>query len=133
VSVRTQLAEGLPLIQADRVQLRQVVLNLIINAVEAMSGDGEGSRELLISTGRDSLNGVLVSLQDSGPGLDPATLEHLFHSFYATKSGGMGMGLSICRSIVEQHGGRIWPSPKADPGATIQFTLPVEGSPQQAA
>jgi len=93
VSVRTQLAEGLPLIQADRVQLRQVVLNLIINAVEAMSGDGEGSRELLISTGRDSLNAVLVSLRDSGPGLDPATLEHLFHSFYANKSGGMGMGL----------------------------------------
>jgi PAS domain S-box-containing protein len=128
VSVRTQLAEGLPLIQADRVQLRQVVLNLIINAVEAMSGDGEGSRELLISTGRDSLNGVLVSLQDSGPGLDPATLEHLFHSFYATKSGGMGMGLSICRSIVEAHGGRIWAGANEPRGAVFQFSLPLERS-----
>ena len=128
VSVRTQLAEGLPLIQADRVQLRQVVLNLIINAVEAMSGDGEGSRELLISTGRDSLNAVLVSLRDSGPGLDPATLEHLFHSFYANKSGGMGMGLSICRSIVEAHGGRIWAGANEPRGAVFQFSLPLERS-----
>jgi len=128
VSVRTQLAEGLPLIQADRVQLRQVVLNLIINAVEAMSGDGEGSRELLISTGRDSLNGVLVSLRDSGPGLDPATLEQLFHSFYAVKSGGMGMGLSICRSIIEAHGGRIWAGANEPRGAVFQFSIPPERS-----
>jgi PAS domain S-box-containing protein len=128
VSVRTQLAEGLPLIQADRVQLRQVVLNLIINAVEAMSGDGEGSRELLISTGRDSLDGVLVSLRDSGPGLDPATLEQLFHSFYAVKSGGMGMGLSICRSIIEAHGGRIWAGANEPRGAVFQFSIPPERS-----
>jgi len=126
VSVRTQLAEGLPLIQADRVQLQQVILNLMINAVEAMSGVGEGARELLISTGRDSLNGVLVSLRDSGPGLDPASLEHLFNSFYTTKSSGMGIGLSICRSIVEAHGGRIWAGANEPRGAVFQFTLPLE-------
>jgi PAS domain S-box-containing protein len=125
VSVRTQLAEGLPLILADRVQLRQVVLNLIINAVEAMSRVGQESRELLISTGSDGLNGVLVSLRDSGPGLDPASLKHLFNSFYATKSSGMGMGLSICRSIVEAHGGRIWASANDPRGAVFQFTLPL--------
>jgi PAS domain S-box-containing protein len=126
VSVRTQLAEGLPLVQADRVQLQQVILNLIINAVEAMSGVGEGSRELLISTGRDLLNGVLVSLRDSGPGLDPASLEHLFDAFYTTKSSGMGMGLSICRSIVEAHGGRIWAGANEPRGAVFQFSLPLE-------
>jgi C4-dicarboxylate-specific signal transduction histidine kinase len=126
VSVRTQLAEGLPLIQADRVQLQQVILNLIINAVEAMSGVGEGSRELLISTGRDGLNGVLVSLRDSGPGLDPTGLEHLFGSFYTSKSSGMGMGLSICRSIVEAHGGRIWAGVNEPRGAVFQFSLPLK-------
>jgi PAS domain S-box-containing protein len=126
VSVRTQLAEGLPLIQADRVQLQQVILNLIINAVEAMSGLGEGSRELVISTGRDASNGVLVSLRDSGPGLDPASLERLFDAFYTTKSGGLGMGLSICRSIIEAHWGRIWAGANEPRGAVFQFTLPVE-------
>lgn len=126
VSVRMQLAEGLPIIRADRVQLQQVVLNLIINAVEAMSGVGDGARELLISTGRDALNGVLVSLRDSGPGLDPASLEHLFDAFYTTKSSGMGMGLSICRSIVEAHGGRIWAGANEPWGAVFQFSLPLE-------
>ncbi len=105
VSVRTQLAEGLPLIQADRVQLQQVILNLIINAVEAISGASEGARELLISTGGDASNGVLVSLRDSGPGLDPASLERLFDAFYTTKSSGLGMGLSICRSIIRSARG----------------------------
>jgi signal transduction histidine kinase len=133
VSVQTQLADGLPLIHGDRVQLQQVILNLIVNAVEAMSGVSGGARELLISSGRDASGSVLVGLQDSGPGFSPEGFSHLFDAFYTTKSSGTGMGLSICRSIVEQHGGRIWPSPKADPGATIQFTLPVEGSPQQAA
>jgi len=126
VSVRTQLAEGLPLIQADRVQLQQVILNLIINAVEAMSGLGEGSRELVISTGRDASNGVLVSLRDSGPGLDPASLERLFDAFYTTKSSGLGMGLSICRSIIEAHGGRIWAGANEPRGAVFHFTLPLE-------
>src|SRR5712675_3156264 len=129
VSLQTQLAAGLPLIQGDRVQLQQVILNLIVNAVEAMSGVSEGSRELLIGTGKDS-SGVLVAVQDSGPGLNPKSFDRLFDAFYTTKPGGMGMGLSICRSIVEAHGGRIWASRTAGPGATVQFTLPVGESAQ---
>jgi signal transduction histidine kinase len=127
VSVQTQLAEGLPLIPGDRVQLQQVILNLIINAVEAMSGIRDGSRGLLIGTGKDASDRVLVAVQDSGPGLDPESCERLFDSFYTTKPGGMGMGLSICRSIVEAHGGRIWSTPNAGPGVTVQFTLPING------
>jgi NO-binding membrane sensor protein with MHYT domain len=125
VSVQTQLAEGLPLIQGDRVQLQQVILNLIINAVEAMNGVSEGSHELLIGTGKDASGGVLVTVQDSGPGLNPESFEHLFESFYTTKPSGTGMGLSICRSIVEAHGGRIWATPNAGPGITMQFALPI--------
>ncbi|MCC8953509.1 PAS domain S-box protein [Bradyrhizobium sp. Pear77] len=126
VSIATQLAEGLPVVHVDRVQLQQVVLNLIINAVEAMSCVGEGPRELLISTGIDASNGLLVSLQDSGPGMEPGSLEHLFDAFYTTKSSGMGMGLSICRSIVEAHGGRIWASANKPRGAVFQFCLPFD-------
>jgi PAS domain S-box-containing protein len=125
VSVQTQLTEGLPLIQGDRVQLQQVIINLIINALEAMSGVGKGSKTLLISTGQEGLGGVLVSVQDSGPGLDVEGLDRLFDAFYTTKPGGMGMGLSICRSIIEAHGGRIWALRNVGPGATFQFTLPV--------
>ncbi len=130
VSLQTQLAAGLPLIQGDRVQLQQVILNLIINAVEAMSGVSEGSRELLIGTGKDGSSAVLVAVQDSGPGLNPESVDRLFDAFHTTKPGGMGMGLSICRSIVEAHGGRIWASRTAGPGATVQFTLPVGESAQ---
>ncbi|MBR1246495.1 PAS domain S-box protein [Bradyrhizobium sp. AUGA SZCCT0169] len=126
VWVRTQLAEGLPLIQADRVQLQQVILNLIINAIEAMHGASERTRELLISTAADAPNGVLVSLRDTGPGLDPASLDHLFDAFYTTKSSGLGMGLSICRSIIEAQGGRIWADANKPCGAAFHFTLPLE-------
>ena len=125
VSVQTQLAEGLALIQADRVQLQQVIINLIINAIEAMSGVGNRSRPLLISTGREASGDVLVSVQDSGAGLDVESPDRLFDAFYTTKPDGMGMGLSICRSIIEAHGGRIWASRNAGPGATFQFTVPV--------
>jgi signal transduction histidine kinase len=125
VVVQTRLAEGLPLIQGDRVQLQQVLLNLILNAVEAMSGVSEGSRELRIGTGQDATGGVLVTVQDSGPGLHPESVDRLFDAFYTTKPGGMGMGLSICHSIVEAHGGQIWAARTAGPGATVQFTLPV--------
>ncbi|MGR4928044.1 MHYT domain-containing protein [Bradyrhizobium sp. CAR08] len=128
VSVQTQLAEGLPPIQGDRVQLQQVLLNLIINAVQAMSGVSEGSRGLLIGTGKDASGGVLVAVRDSGPGLKPESFGHLFDSFYTTKPGGMGMGLSICRSIVEAHGGRIWATPNAGPGITVHFTLPIQAT-----
>jgi C4-dicarboxylate-specific signal transduction histidine kinase len=125
VSLQTQLTAGLPLVQGDRAQLQQVIFNLIINAVEAMSGVSEGSRELLIGTRRDALSGVLVAVQDSGPGPNPESFDRLFDPFYTTKLGGMGMGLSICRSIVEAHGGRIWASRTARAGVTVQFTLPV--------
>jgi PAS domain S-box-containing protein len=125
VSVRTQLAEGLPVIRADRVQLQQVILNLIINAVEAMSGVGEGARELLISTGRDASNGVLISLRDSGPGLDPKSLDRLFEAFYTTKAQGMGLGLAISRSIIEAHGGRLRASANVPRGAVFRFTVPA--------
>ena len=129
VSVQTQLTEGLPLIQGDRVQLQQVIMNLIINAIEAMSGVGKGSKALLISTGQEGWGGVLVSVRDSGPGLAVEGLDRLFDAFYTTKPGGMGMGLSICRSIIEAHGGRIWALRNVGPGATFQFTLPVASVP----
>jgi signal transduction histidine kinase len=132
VSVQTQLANDLSLVRGDRVQLQQVILNLIINAVEAMSGVSEGSRDLLISSEKDAAGGVLVSVQDSGPGLPPDGFDRLFDAFYTTKTGGMGMGLSISRSIIEQHGGRIWASSGAHHGATIRFTLPIEGCAQEA-
>jgi C4-dicarboxylate-specific signal transduction histidine kinase len=125
VSVRAQLAEGLPLIRGDRVQLQQVILNLILNAVQAMSGVTERTGELLISTEREASGGVLVTVQDSGPGFTPESFDRVFDPFYTTKAEGMGMGLSICRSIVDAHGGRIWASRTAGPGATVQFTVPV--------
>jgi signal transduction histidine kinase len=125
VSLRTQLAAGLPHVHGDRVQLQQVILNVIVNAIEAMSGVSDGLRELLIGTRKDGLGEVIVAVQDSGPGLSRENLERLFDPFYTTKPSGMGMGLSICRSIVEAHGGHIWASPTAGQGATVQFTLPV--------
>ena len=99
-------------------------LNLILNAVEALSGVSEGARVLRIGTGQDASSGVLVTVQDSGPGLHPESVDRLFDAFYTTKPGGMGMGLSICRSIVEAHGGQIRAARTAGPGATVQFTLP---------
>ena len=125
VRVNTELAEDLPLIQGDRVQLQQLILNLIINAFQAMTGAGEGPRELLISSGKaeEDGRGVLVAVRDSGPGLALANIEHLFEAFYTTKPGGLGMGLSICRSIVEVHNGRLWASPNVPRGAVFQFTV----------
>ena len=125
VSLQSQLANGLPLVQGDRIQLQQVMLNLIVNAIEAMSSTSEGSRELLISTGKDGSDAVLVVVRDSGPGLDPEGLGRLFDALYTTKPGGMGMGLSICRSIIEAHGGRIWATANVPQGAVFQFILPV--------
>jgi len=125
VSVRTRLAEPLLPVQGDRVQLQQVVLNLILNAVEAMSSVEAGPRELLISTEQSQIGGVLVSVRDSGPGIDPDDLEDVFESFYTTKSSGTGMGLSICRSIIEAHGGRLWATACEPRGALFQFTIPA--------
>jgi signal transduction histidine kinase len=126
VSVETELADGLPLIQGDRVQLQQVILNLVINAVEGMGGIGEGPRELLISTGKAESGEVRVVVRDSGTGLDPAKLERLFEAFYTTKPGGLGMGLSICRSIIEAYGGRLWAEANVPRGASFQFTVPAQ-------
>ena len=125
VSVQTQLADDLPILQGDRVQLQQVILNLIINAVQAMSGVSEGTRELLISTGRAEPDGVFVAVRDSGPGLAPAVLERLFEPFYTTKPGGLGLGLSICQSIIEAHGGRLWATANVPRGAEFNFTVPA--------
>jgi len=125
VSVRTQLAEGLPPVQGDRVQLQQVVLNLIINAIEAMRDIGEKKRELLISS-RNEPDGVSVEVRDTGPGLSPETLSRLFEPFYTTKPEGMGMGLSICRSIIDAHGGRLWATRCEPQGALFQFMIPAD-------
>ncbi|WP_050422090.1 ATP-binding protein [Bradyrhizobium tropiciagri] len=123
VSVQTQLADGSFPVEGDRVQLQQVLLNLILNAAEAMGSVEEGPRELLISTEQDQ-TGVLVAVRDSGPGIDPAHLDRVFDAFYTTKSSGTGMGLSICRSIIRAHGGRLWAGANEPRGAVFQFTLP---------
>jgi PAS domain S-box-containing protein len=125
ISVQSHLEEGLPLIQGDRVQLQQVILNLIINAVEGLSSVSGGARGLVITTGKGEPAGVLVVVQDSGPGLSSPDLERIFEAFYTTKPGGLGMGLSICRSIIEAHGGRLWATAAQPQGATLQFTLPA--------
>jgi signal transduction histidine kinase len=114
----------LPLVRADQIQVQQVILNLITNAVEAMSGLYEGTRELCITTGQTSNGDVLVTVQDSGPGMDPQSSDHLFDAFYSTKPRGLGIGLSICRAIIEAHGGRLWVNLSEPHGATFQFTLP---------
>src|SRR5262249_20389616 len=124
VSVRTVLAEGLPPIQGDRVQLQQVILNLILNGIEAMTGIGEPSRDLLISS-RGNAEDVLVAVADTGPGLAAGALEKMFGAFYTTKPGGLGLGLSICRSIIEAHDGRLWATTNQPRGAVFQFTLPA--------
>jgi signal transduction histidine kinase len=126
VSVQTQLAEGLPLVRGDRAQLQQVILNLVVNAIEAMGGVSEGARELVVRTGTAASGGVLVMVRDTGPGLDPAQLERLFEAFYTTKQGGLGMGLSICRWIIEAHDGRLWAEANEPKGAVFQFILPQE-------
>jgi PAS domain S-box-containing protein len=145
VSLHTQLANDLPLILGDRIQLQQVMLNLLINGIEAMSGMGEGPRELWVSSQKvTAISGeseedtfeekalaeaewthVLIAVRDSGPGLDPKGLDRLFDAFYTTKPKGLGMGLAISRSIIEAHGGRLWAMAKAARGAVFQFALPI--------
>jgi PAS domain S-box-containing protein len=126
VSLQTQLAAGLSAVDGDRIQLQQVILNLILNAVEAMSGIEAGGRALRISSETDAAGGVLVTVRDTGPGLDPTGVNRLFEAFYTTKPDGMGMGLSISRSIIEAHGGRLWACANEPWGAAFQFTLPPE-------
>jgi PAS domain S-box-containing protein len=125
VSSRQELAKGLPLVLGDRIQLQQVILNLITNSVQAMSGANEGTRELQVGTRRAASGGVLVAVRDSGPGLPPVSFDRLFEAFYTTKPDGLGMGLSICRSIIEAHEGRLWATANVPRGAIFQFSLPA--------
>ena len=125
VTLRTQLAEELPTLMVDRVQLQQVVLNLLMNGIEAMSEVEGRPRELVVATQKDSVDNLHVAVQDSGVGLDPQYLDRMFDAFYTTKRDGMGMGLSISRSIIEAHSGRLWATANDGPGATLHFVLPV--------
>jgi C4-dicarboxylate-specific signal transduction histidine kinase len=125
VMVTMQLAKELPRILGDRVQLQQVILNLMMNAIEAMSEVKQGPRELLINTSQIESGGVLVAVSDSGLGLPPANSGRIFEAFYTSKPSGLGMGLSICRSIVEAHGGRLWAAPNKPRGAILCMTPPI--------
>jgi signal transduction histidine kinase len=127
VALQTELAGDLAPVAGDRVQLQQVVLNLIVNAVEAMDDMDQGSRALWISTTTHESNGALVAVRDSGPGLDAEAVDRLFEAFYTTKPNGMGMGLAICRSIIEAHGGRMWANANEPRGAIFQFTVSAQG------
>jgi C4-dicarboxylate-specific signal transduction histidine kinase len=124
VSVQMRLADEVPPVMADRVQLQQVMLNLIVNAIEAMIDVREAERDLLVSTESRS-EGLLVTVADSGPGIAPKDRTRVFESFMTTKEGGVGIGLSICRSIIEGHGGRLWADANQPHGAALRFTLPV--------
>ena len=124
VSLRLKLAPTLPAVLGDRVQLQQVILNLIVNGMEAMAPVTDRRRELVVRSQLDAGGLVLVAIEDAGIGIDPENAKQLFNAFFTTKPSGMGMGLSICRSIIENHGGALWASRNAGPGATFQFTLP---------
>jgi C4-dicarboxylate-specific signal transduction histidine kinase len=123
VTLRAELGEA-PESMADRVQLQQVLLNLITNAAEAMVSVTDRARLLVVTSGSDEAGDVRITVEDSGPGIDPKDIDRIFHAFFTTKSHGMGMGLAICRSIIEQHGGRLWAS-RGDPhGAVFHIHLP---------
>jgi len=130
VLVQAHLGEELPPLQGDRVQLQQVTLNLIMNALESIGDREPGPREILISTAKNNAGEIHVRVQDSGPGVEPANIERIFAAFYTTKADGLGMGLSICRSIIQAHGGKLWVTPGVPQGAVFQFTLPVDNGPR---
>jgi len=134
VVLRVELSPELPLVLGDRIQLQQVILNLMINGREAIASVTDGSRELLVtsqkSTGSGGHPGVLVAVRDCGVGIKPQGMQRMFDAFFTTKPKGMGMGLSISRSIVENHGGRIWAEANDGPGLTVQFTLPAQSESQ---
>jgi signal transduction histidine kinase len=124
VILRTELADDLPPVTGDRVQLQQVVLNLLVNASDAMSAVEDRPRQLLIRTERDDEESLRLTVQDAGVGFDPQAANRLFEAFYTTKDDGMGIGLSVSRSIIESHHGRLWATPNDGPGATFSFSIP---------
>jgi signal transduction histidine kinase len=122
----------LPHVRGDRVQLQQVILNLIINGLEALAKSNNGTRELSVVSDHDGADNVRVAVSDSGEGLDSANLERVFDAFFTTKADGMGMGLAISRTIIESHGGRLWATSNSPHGAVFQFTLPTgAGEPRE--
>ena len=123
VSLRTELVDDLPPVLGDRVQVQQVLLNLIMNSIEAMRDVDDRSRELIVQSRRDGAGFVVVAIRDAGPGFDQGDPNVIFNAFYTTKADGMGMGLSVSRSIVEAHGGRLWATSHDSGGATFQFSL----------
>jgi signal transduction histidine kinase len=125
ITLKKQLASDLPKVLGDRIQLQQVILNLILNAIEAIDLNTGGAREVVVISKNEDSKAVLVSVQDTGGWIEPDKIDHIFDAFYTTKPNGMGMGLTISRSIVEAHGGRIWATPKSPHGVAIQFTLPT--------
>src|SRR5215831_7408439 len=127
VTLEKRLSVDAPTVMADRIQLQQVLLNIIMNAIEAMGGEGEGSRQLVIESKKDKARYVVITVQDSGPGIEPAHLDRLFDAFYSTKPRGLGMGLAISRSIIEAHGGRLWATANEPRGARFHFNLPIGG------
>jgi PAS domain S-box-containing protein len=128
VETRVELSEGIPEVLADRVQLQQVVLNLMMNAIEAMGSVQDGARILGVNSELRDGRDIVITVKDSGPGIDPDNLDRIFDRFFTTKSNGMGMGLSICRSIVEAHNGRLWAEPDVRPGSVFRILLPVDGA-----
>jgi signal transduction histidine kinase len=132
ISIRGELADDLPKMKADRVQLQQVLMNLMLNGIEAMKDMGSGG-ELTIKSQQDDNPQLLISVSDTGMGLEPEQAEQIFNAFFSTKPQGTGMGLAISRSIIESHGGRLWASPNPGQGATFQFTLPIEVTGHRAA
>jgi len=127
VAMQLELASGLLPVRGDRIQLQQVIINLVVNGMQAMATVRDRERVLIVHTQRHQSDQVLVAVEDVGVGLEPENADQLFRAFYTTKPDGLGMGLSICRSIIEAHGGRVWASPNAGPGMTFQFTISAYG------
>jgi signal transduction histidine kinase len=127
VAIQLELQAGLPPVRGDRIQLQQVIINLVINGMQAMATLGDRERGLIMRTQRGQSDQVLVAVEDAGVGIEPENADRLFSAFYTTKPEGLGMGLSICRSIIEAHGGHVWASPNPGDGMTFQFTIPAYG------
>jgi signal transduction histidine kinase len=125
VTPETDFADDLTSVQGDRIQLQQVILNLIRNAADAMSDVDDRPRQLIVRTAKSEPDGVCLTVQESGPGIDPMNLERVFDAFYTTKPDGLGIGLSVCRTIIEAHGGKLWAESALVKGAVFHFTLPA--------